>query len=111
MTKLDVLDGLDELKICTAYASAGSTSPSSRQPRAWLVRSIYETMPGWKEPTRGARTFDELPAEAQNYVARLEELSGVGCAIVSTGSDRDETIIRDPTRSRRAGSRERAQLR
>ena len=51
-------------------------------------------MPGWKEPTRGARTFDELPVEAQNYVARLEEVSGVRCAIVSTGSDRDETIIR-----------------
>jgi adenylosuccinate synthase len=51
-------------------------------------------MPGWKEPTRGARQFEELPVEAQQYIKRLEEVSGVACAIVSTGSDRDETIIR-----------------
>jgi adenylosuccinate synthase len=55
---------------------------------------VYETLPGWKEPTRGAKDFEELPAEAQRYVARLEEVSGVSCAIVSTGSDRDETIVR-----------------
>ena len=95
LTKLDVLDGLDELKICTAYAIGGqhvTEFPANLGTGSY--EAIYETMPGWKEPTRGARTFDELPAEAQNYVRRLEEVSGVGCAIVSTGSDRDETIIR-----------------
>jgi adenylosuccinate synthase len=56
--------------------------------------AVYETLPGWKEPTRGARDFDELPVEARNYIAQLEKASGVQCAIVSTGSDRDETIIR-----------------
>jgi adenylosuccinate synthase len=95
LTKLDVLDGLDELRIATAYRIEGRTTvdfPSNLA--AAPYEAIYETMPGWKEPTRGARSFDELPAEAQNYIARLEELSGVSCAIVSTGSDRDETIIR-----------------
>jgi adenylosuccinate synthase len=95
LTKLDVLDGLDELKIATGYRVNGRTTvdfPSNLA--AVSCEAIYETMPGWKEPTRGARSFDELPLEAQNYIARLEELSGVSCAIVSTGSDRDETIIR-----------------
>jgi adenylosuccinate synthase len=95
LTKLDVLDGLDELKIATAYRIDGRTTvdfPSNLA--AVSFEAIYETMPGWKEPTRGARSYDELPVEAQDYIARLEALSGVSCAIVSTGSDRDETIIR-----------------
>ena len=100
LTKLDVLDGLDELQICTGVSrSAIASSPSSRRPRPHAVRvkPIYETLPGWNEPTRGARAFDELPAEARHYVARLEEVSGVPIAIVSTGSDRDETIVRTGT--------------
>jgi adenylosuccinate synthase len=52
-------------------------------------------MPGWNEPTAGVRRFDQLPAEARNYIARLEEVSGVRAAIVSTGSERDDTIVRD----------------
>mgnify|MGYP001127294454 CR=1 FL=1 len=55
---------------------------------------IYETMPGWSAPSRGVTSFDRLPAEAQRYIQRLEEASGVDCAIVSTGSDRAETIVR-----------------
>jgi adenylosuccinate synthase len=95
LTKLDVLDGLDELKIATAYRIDGRTTVDFPSNLAALsYEAIYETMPGWQEPTRGARSFDELPLQAQNYIARLEELSGVSCAIVSTGSDRDETIIR-----------------
>ena len=96
LTKLDVLDGLDEIKICTAYRQGDRTVTevpadlSSNGP--W--EPVYDTLPGWKEPTRGARTFDELPAEAQRYVRRLEEVSEVPIAIVSTGSDREETIIR-----------------
>jgi adenylosuccinate synthase len=95
LTKLDVLDGLDELQICTGYRIDGrvvTEFPANLASGSW--EAIYETMPGWKEPTRGARQFDELPVEAQNYIARLEAVSGVECAIVSTGSDRDETIIR-----------------
>jgi len=96
LTKLDVLDGLDELKICTGYRIGGRTVSefpadlAASDPR----EAIYETLPGWKEPTRGARDFDELPDAARRYVARLEQVSGVPAAIVSTGSDRDETIIR-----------------
>ena len=55
---------------------------------------VYERMPGWSSPTKGVTEFDRLPAEAQRYVKRLEEVSGVDCAIISTGSDRRETIIK-----------------
>jgi adenylosuccinate synthase len=94
LTKLDVLDGLDELQICTGYRIAGRVVTEFPANLASSCEAIYETMPGWKEPTRGARLFEELPIEAQNYIRRLEDVSGVACAIVSTGSDRDETIIR-----------------
>jgi adenylosuccinate synthase len=96
LTKLDVLDGLDELKICTGYRIGGRTVSEFPADLAASDRceAIYETLPGWNEPTRGARDFDELPDAARRYVARLEQVSGIPAAIVSTGSDRDETIIR-----------------
>jgi adenylosuccinate synthase len=96
LTKLDVLDGLDEVQICTGYRIGGKTVTEFPAELASVGHydAIYETLPGWKEPTRGARDFGELPVEAQNYVKRLEEVSGVPAAIVSTGSDRDETIVR-----------------
>jgi adenylosuccinate synthase len=96
LTKLDVLDGLDEISICTEYRNGGRVVTDLPADLAgggpW--EAVYETMPGWKEPTRGARSFDELPREARRYIARLEEVSEVPIAIVSTGSDREETIIR-----------------
>ena len=55
---------------------------------------VYEEMPGWSEPTKGIRSFDALPAAARAYIARLEQLTGAPAAIVSTGSDREETILR-----------------
>jgi len=58
---------------------------------------VYETLPGWTGATRGATRFSALPSEAQRYIKRLEEVSGVPCAIISTGSDRNETIVRDDT--------------
>jgi adenylosuccinate synthase len=95
LTKLDVLDGLEELKICTGYRINGRTvTEFPANLAAETYEAVYDTLPGWKEPTRGARDYDELPIEARHYIARLEEVSGVPCAIVSTGSDRDETIIR-----------------
>jgi adenylosuccinate synthase len=95
LTKLDVLDGLDELQICTGYRIEGRVvTEFPANLAAGSYEAIYETIPGWKEPTRGARLFEELPIEARTYIRRLEEVSGVACAIVSTGSDRDETIIR-----------------
>ena len=56
---------------------------------------VYETLPGWQGATRGATRFSALPGDAQRYIKRLEEVSGVPCAIISTGSDRSETIVRD----------------
>ena len=96
LTKLDVLDQLDEVKICTGYKTAGSTISEFPADLRLLTNAepIYETLPGWSAPTKGITQFDRLPAEAQRYVKRLEEVSGVECAIISTGSDRTETIVR-----------------
>src|SRR6187401_3461626 len=96
LTKLDVLDGLPEVQLCTGYRTATGTVTEFPADLRLLVGAepIYETMPGWSAPTKGVTTFDRLPPEAQRYIQRLEETSGVDCAIVSTGSDRTETIVR-----------------
>jgi adenylosuccinate synthase len=96
LTKLDVLDGLDEVHICTGYRTANGTVTEFPADLRTLANAtpIYDTMPGWKTPTRGATKYEQLPAEAQRYVRRLEEVSGVACAIISTGSDRAETIVK-----------------
>ncbi|MFT5135032.1 MAG: adenylosuccinate synthase [Arenicella sp.] len=99
LTKMDVLDGLEELKICTAYRYDGEELPVAPVGAEALAGSepIYETMPGWSETTRGITNFDALPQAAKNYIARLAELVGVPIDIISTGPDRDETIvIKDP---------------
>ena len=97
LTKLDVLDGLERIDICTAYRCGSRTLTEFPSDLSQLVgcEPIYESMPGWSTPTRGARRFADLPEEARRYIARLEEVSGVPAAIVSTGSDRDDTILRD----------------
>jgi adenylosuccinate synthase len=97
LTKLDVLDGFDEIQVCTAYRCAGRTldefPADVRQLEA--CEPVYETLPGWSESTRGVRTFGRLPMKAQAYVRRLEDVSGASVAILSTGSDREDTIIRE----------------
>lgn len=98
LTKLDVLDGLDSIELCTAYRCRGEVLNEFPSSLAALVdcEPIYETWPGWTTiPTSGVRTFDDLPSDARNYIARIEEVSGVPVGIVSTGSERDDTIIRD----------------
>jgi len=96
ITKLDVLDGLDELEICTAYKCGAETLTEMPGDTAQLAacQPIYEKMAGWKQPTRGVTKYDDLPAEAKAYIRKLEETSGVSAAIISTGSERDHTIIR-----------------
>jgi adenylosuccinate synthase len=97
LTKLDVLDGLEELKICTGYKMAdGSVLEVSPMAAEAFEQAtpIYETMPGWPEKTFGAKSLDELPQAALNYVKRIEELTGVPVDIISTGPDRLETIIK-----------------
>ena len=96
LTKLDVLDGLPEVLICTGYkTSAGTITEFPADLRVLTgAEPVYEHMPGWSSPSKGITEFDQLPAEAQRYVKRLEEVSGVDCAIISTGSDRRETIVK-----------------
>jgi adenylosuccinate synthase len=97
LTKLDVLDGLEQIDICTSYRCQGRTIPDFPSDIGQLAQCepVYESMPGWSEPTAGVRQFNRLPDAARRYIARLEEVSGVRAAIVSTGSERDDTILRD----------------
>ena len=97
LTKLDVLDGLDRIEICTAYRCGSKTLTEFPSDLSQLAacEPIYESMPGWTTPTRGARRFADLPENARRYIARLEQVSGVPAAIVSTGSDREDTILRE----------------
>jgi adenylosuccinate synthase len=97
LTKLDVLDGLPELQVCTGYRCRGAVLTEMPGDLAQLsaCEPVYETIPGWTAPTRGARRFEDLPREARAYIARLEEITGVPAAIVSTGSAREDTIFRE----------------
>jgi adenylosuccinate synthase len=97
LTKLDVLDGLPELQICTSYRCRGAILTEMPGDLAQLsaCEPVYETLPGWSSPTAGARQYRDLPAEARRYVARLEEVTGVPAAIISTGSGREDTIVRE----------------
>jgi adenylosuccinate synthase len=97
LTKLDVLDGLPELQVCSAYRCRGATLTEMPGDLSQLAacEPVYETLPGWTAPTAGVRDFDRLPREARAYIARLEEITGVPAAMISTGSAREDTIIRD----------------
>lgn len=95
LTKLDVLDGLESLKLCTGYRLDGKTVdifPVGAEDAA-RCEPIFEEMPGWKDSTVGAKTLDALPANACAYIKRIEELVGVPIDMVSTGPDREETIV------------------
>ena len=96
LTKLDVLDGLPEVLLCTGYRTSSGTLSEFPADLGALASAepIYETLPGWSAPTKGATRIEQLPLEARRYIERLEELSGVPCAVISTGSDRGETIVR-----------------
>ncbi len=94
-TKLDVLDGFDELRICTGYEIDGTTIdhlPASAADQA-RVTPIYETIEGWSQSTAGARSWAELPAQAIKYVRRVEELVGAPVTVLSTSPERDDTIL------------------
>ncbi len=97
ITKLDVLDGMAELDVCTAYRCDGQLLDEMPGDTAQLSRCtpVYETMPGWTAPTLGITRFEDLPVEARNYISRLEALCGVPAVLISTGSERDHTIVRD----------------
>lgn len=100
LTKLDVLDGLKEVKICVGYRMPDgremTTTPLAAE--GWEgIEPIYESMPGWSDTTFGVKEHSKLPQAALNYIKRIEELTGVPVDIISTGPDRSETmILRDP---------------
>jgi len=99
LTKLDVLDGFDELKICTGYRVGDQFFdylPVDANDQA-RVTPIYETHPGWHETTQGARSWADLPATAIKYIRRIEELIHAPVALLSTSPKREDTIlVRDP---------------
>ena len=96
LTKLDVLDGLSEIKVCTKYRHYDSLVTDFPSDLVFLEQCepFYDTLPGWDQPTAGITRFGDLPVAARNYIAYIEEVSGAPVGLVSTGSDRDETIVR-----------------
>ena len=95
LSKLDVLDGLDPIRICVGYEDAQGAPLRPRFDSEFYseVQPIYEDLPGWETSTVGARSVDDLPAAARNYMRRIEDVVGVPIAVVSTGPDREETIL------------------
>ena len=95
LTKLDILDGFETLKVCTRYRLDGAEidyMPASQGAQA-RVEPIYETIEGWSAVTSGARSWADLPAQAVKYVRRIEELIGAPVALLSTSPKREDTIL------------------
>ena len=92
---MDVLDGLTELKLCTGYALDGETIDILPMGADDIARCkpIYESLPGWSDSTVGVTEYDKLPTAARRYLERIEEVTGVPIAMVSTSPDRDHTIL------------------
>ncbi|MCO4889116.1 adenylosuccinate synthase [Cupriavidus sp. WGtm5] len=95
MTKLDVLDGLESIKLCVGYTLDGSTVDILPRGSDAVARCepVYEEFPGWNESTFGVKTWDALPEQARVYLKRVEEVVGIPIDMISTGPDRDETIL------------------
>jgi adenylosuccinate synthase len=96
ITKLDVLDGMEEVRLCTGYRIDGK--PEDLLPlgaeEAARCKPVYETLSGWKESTVGINAYDKLPKRAREYLERMQSLCGVPVDMISTGADRNETIVR-----------------
>ena len=95
LTKLDILDGFSEIKVCVGYRLDGHVIdylPASESAQKRL-EPVYETIPGWADSTAGARSWADLPAEAIKYVRRVEELIGAPVTLLSTSPERDDTIL------------------
>ena len=98
MTKLDVLDNLEEINICTGYELPQTEFAGASDAEFYAnVKPIYETVPGWQTSTVGITEYDKLPENAKNYIKRIEQLIECPVDIISTGPDREQTIVlRDP---------------
>jgi adenylosuccinate synthase len=97
LTKMDVLSGLDEVRLCSAYAAGGQEYQELPLGPADLApfQPVYETMPGWSEDVSGARSLHDLPAAARHYVQRIEELTGVPVSLISVGPERSQIVRAD----------------
>ena len=95
LTKLDVLDGLETIQICVGYADDnGSPAPNPVDSDDYDdLHPVYEEVPGWSESTVGAKSLEELPQAARDYIKKIEEVVGAPIDIISTGPDRVETIV------------------
>jgi adenylosuccinate synthase len=96
VTKLDVLDGMEEIKVCVSYRINGTLTdilPAGAEDAA-SCEPVYESMPGWQDSTVGIKRYDDLPAKARAYLERIEAICGVPVDMISTGADREETIVR-----------------
>jgi adenylosuccinate synthase len=95
ITKLDVLDALDSIRVCTGYRVHGTTlcEPPLLSDGYGEVEPLYEELPGWLESTVGVSRYEQLPANARRYLDRLQELAGVPIDVISTGPERDQTIV------------------
>jgi adenylosuccinate synthase len=95
ITKLDVLDGLEELSLCTGYELDGGRIDLLPMGAEEIARCtpVYEKLPGWTQSTVGVTQYDALPANARKYLERIEEVTGVPIAMISTSPDRDHTIL------------------
>jgi adenylosuccinate synthase len=96
LTKLDVLGGLEEIKLCVAYKYKGQTIyyPPQEENGLAEVEPVYETLPGWKEDISSCRSFSELPENARIYIQKIEQILNVPVTIISVGPDREQTIKR-----------------
>ena len=93
LTKIDVLDGLDEIKICSAYKDE-SDSIFGECMNLENVNPIYETLSGWESPTKNLTKYEELPSEAKDFISYIEDICEVPVKIISTGPDDQSTIVR-----------------
>ena len=98
LTRLDVLDGVDPVKICVAYEADGKRIEQFPSQPGILEKAtpVWEELPGWTSPTAGATRLDQLPSEAKAYVGRIEEIIGCPIDMISTGPKRDESITVRP---------------
>jgi adenylosuccinate synthase len=113
ITKLDVMAGLEQVKICTGYKVGGEVLDTVPAHLGGLddVQPVYEVLPGWEGDLTGARSFPELPSEARAYVRRVEQLAGVQAALISVGPGREQTMqLRDPAPSARTQTHPRHQV-
>ena len=96
VTKLDVLDGLDTIRVCVGYKIGGEVidTPPLLAEHFGECEAVYEELPGWKQSSAGVTRYEELPENARSYLGRLESLVGIPISIIATGPDRDQTIIR-----------------